>query len=257
MATGIGRGRLGLGLAQRVATGELRSPTASGMPITREEADEMVRAARAANASRQLNRMADFASPLVVRVGIVGAASIAKKNARAIQRSERCALVAVASRTMAKAEAWVAELGFGASCRCVEGYEHLLAAADVDAVYVPLPTSLHLDFVVKAAAAGKHVLVEKPVGRTAAEVRAMVDACRAAGVALLDGTMFVHHARFEQMDRLFADEQFWAPTRVSSAFTFWGDEAARARVPERFRRPRPTEVTNSRSFFFPQMIDSE
>ena len=237
MATGIGRGRLGLGLAQRVATGELRSPTASGMPITQEEADELVRAARAANASRQLNGMADFASPLVVRVGIVGAASIAKKNARAIQRSERCALVAVASRTMAKAEAWVAELGFGASCRCVEGYEHLLAAADVDAVYVPLPTSLHLDFVVKAAAAGKHVLVEKPVGRTAAEVRAMVDACRAAGVALLDGTMFVHHARFEQMDRLFADEQFWAPTRVSSAFTFWGDEAARARVPERFRRP--------------------
>ena len=176
--------------------------------------------------------MADFASPLVVRVGIVGAASIAKKNARAIRRSERCALVAVASRSLAKAEAWVAELGFGASCRCVEGYEHLLAAADVDAVYVPLPTSLHLDFVVKAAAAGKHVLVEKPVGRTAAEVRAMVDACRAAGVALLDGTMFVHHARFEQMDRLFADEQFWAPTRVSSAFTFWGDEAARARVPK-------------------------
>ena len=204
------------------------------MPLTQEEADKLVRAARRRPPSSTAWQVA---SPLVVRVGIVGAASIAKKNARAIQRSERCALVAVASRTMAKAEAWVAELGFGAACRCVEGYEHLLAAADVDAVYVPLPTSLHLDFVVKAAAAGKHVLVEKPVGRTAAEVRAMVDACRAAGVALLDGTMFVHHARFEQMDRLFADEQFWAPTRVSSAFTFWGDEAARARVPERFRRP--------------------
>ena len=173
----------------------------------------------------------DFDSPLTVRVAIVGSASIAKKNALAILRSERCTLVAVASRSLARAQEWCASIGLE-GVRCVEGYESVLADGGVDAVYVPLPTTLHRDFVLKAAAAGKHVLVEKPVGVTAAEVREMVAACRAGGVALLDGTMFVHHARFEQMDRLFADEQFWAPTRVSSAFTFWGDEAARARVPK-------------------------
>lgn len=172
--------------------------------------------------------MADF-SPLVVRVAVVGAASIAKKNARAIERSERCALVAVASRSKEKAEAWVSELGLQASCKCVEGYDALLSDPDVDAVYVPLPTALHLEYVVKAAAAGKHVLVEKPVGRTLAEVRQMVEACRTAGVAFLDGTMFVHHDRFKQMGRLFADSRFWRPTRVSSAFTFCGDEQVRRR----------------------------
>ena len=177
--------------------------------------------------------MADFAgSPLVVRVGVVGAARIAKKNARAIARSSRCALVAVASRSAAKARAWLADIGRdGRGVRVLDGYDALLADDAVDAVYVPLPTSLHVDFVCRAAAAEKHVLVEKPVGRDAAEVRRMVDACRTHGVALLDGTMFVHHDRFKQIDRLFRDDVFWRPQRVSSAFTFAGDAAV--------REPRP------------------
>ena len=62
------------------------------------------------------------ASPLVVRVGVVSAANIAKKNARAILRSERCALVAVASRSLEKARAWRAALGLGDDVECVEGY---------------------------------------------------------------------------------------------------------------------------------------
>jgi len=161
------------------------------------------------------------ASPLVVRVGVVSAANIAKKNARAILRSERCALVAVASRSLEKARAWRAALGLGDDVECVEGYDALLARGDVDAVYVPLPTVLHVDFVKKAAAAGKHVLIEKPVGVDAAEVREIVAACRAAGVALLDGTMFVHHKRFKQIDRLFRD-QTWRPLRVRSTFAFSG-----------------------------------
>ena len=60
-------------------------------------------------------------SPLLVRVGIVSAANIAKKNARAILRSERCALTAVASRSLAKAEAWCVELGLAGKIECVEG----------------------------------------------------------------------------------------------------------------------------------------
>ena len=97
--------------------------------------------------------MADMMSPLVVRVGIAGAASIAKKNARAIARSERCALVALASRSPAKAKAFVDELGL-ANVRLLGSYDALLADGEVDAVYVPLPTTLHLDFVRKCAAAG-------------------------------------------------------------------------------------------------------
>ena len=159
------------------------------------------------------------ASPYTVRIGIMGCASIARKNARAIIRSERCTLVAVASRELPKADAFCDELKLDRSVRRIQGYDALLADKGIDAVYIPLPTKLHKEWVLKAAAAGKHVLVEKPVGVNAQEVQEMIAACRAAGVAFMDGTMLVHHKRSKQIDRLFADTT-WQPKRVTSAFTF-------------------------------------
>ena len=167
------------------------------------------------------------ASPFTLRIGIMGCASIAKKNARAIIRSERCTLVAVASRSLDKAQAFCDELKLDRSVRRMgsgdavgtDSYSHLLVDSNVDAVYIPLPTKLHREWVLRAAAAGKHVLVEKPVGVNAKEVQEMIEACRRANVAFMDGTMFVHHRRFKQIDRLFADTT-WQPKRVTSAFTF-------------------------------------
>jgi len=74
-------------------------------------------------------------------------------------------------------------------------YDELLADPGVDAVYVPLPTGVRKEWVIKAAAAGKHVLVEKPVGCTMADASEMVAACSAGGVLLMDGVMFMHHDR--------------------------------------------------------------
>ena len=159
------------------------------------------------------------ASPFTLRIGIMGCASIAKKNARAIIRSERCTLVAVASRELPKAQAFCDELKLDRSVRRIEGYDALLADKGIDAVYIPLPTKLHKEWVSKAAAAGKHILVEKPVGVDANEVQDMIEGCRRANVAFMDGTMFVHHQRFKQVERLFADTT-WQPKRVTSAFTF-------------------------------------
>ena len=160
------------------------------------------------------------ASPYTLRIGIMGCASIARKNARAIIRSERCTLVAVASRELQKVEAFFDELKLDrSSVRRLEGYNALLLVEGIDAVYIPLPTKLHKEWVLKAAAAGKHILVEKPVGVNATEVQEMIAACRAANVAFMDGTMFVHHQRFKQIDRLFGDST-WQPKRVTSAFTF-------------------------------------
>ena len=167
-------------------------------------------------------------SPYTVRIGIMGCASIAKKNARAIIRSERCTLVAVASRSIHKAEAFCDELKLPPfdyelplhqTVRRLEGYNALFLVEGIDAVYIPLPTKLHKEWVLKAAAAGKHVLVEKPVGVDANEVQEMITACRTNGVAFMDGTMLVHHKRSKQIDRLFADTT-WQPKRVTSAFTF-------------------------------------
>lgn len=65
----------------------------------------------------------------------------------------------------------------------------VLADPRVHAVYIPLPSTLHLEWVRAAAAAGKHVLLEKPAAVNAQELQAMLEACRAAGVQLMDGTM--------------------------------------------------------------------
>ena len=110
------------------------------------------------------------------RFGVLGTANIARKIANAISRSKNASLHAIASRSLDKARAWGAEfsvpVAFGS-------YEELLACPEVDAVYIPLPTSMHLEWSVKAANAGKHVLCEKPVCGNAADMRAIVDACKA------------------------------------------------------------------------------
>ena len=87
------------------------------------------------------------ASPYTVRIGIMGCASIARKNARAIIRSERCTLVAVASRELPKADAFCDELKLDRSVRRIQGYDALLADKGIDAVYIPLPTKLHKEVV--------------------------------------------------------------------------------------------------------------
>ena len=89
-----------------------------------------------------------------------------------------------ASRSLDKAEAWARAHEVP---KAYGSYEALLDDPDIDAVYIPLPTAMHKEWTVKAAAKGKHVLIEKPVGRNAAEAVEMVDACEAAGVQLMDG----------------------------------------------------------------------
>ena len=109
-----------------------------------------------------LAALAIDASPYTVRVGIMGCASIARKNARAIIRSERCTLVAVASRELPKANAFCDELKLPPSVRRIEGYDALLADKAIDAVYIPLPTKLQKEWVSKAAAAGKRPRSDSP-----------------------------------------------------------------------------------------------
>jgi xylose dehydrogenase (NAD/NADP) len=99
-----------------------------------------------------------------VRWGLLSTASIGRVVIEATRQAQHAAFVAVASRDGARARAFADQVGlpdsFGA-------YEELLASDDVDAVYVALPVSLHTEWTVKALHAGKHVLCEKPLARTA------------------------------------------------------------------------------------------
>ena len=104
----------------------------------------------------------------------------------------------------------------------IAGYDAMIGSDDIDALYIPLPTAVRKSYVLKAAAAGKHVLCEKPCGVDASHLQEMIDACASAGVQFMDGVMFMHHRRFELLRRRIADLKF-SPTFMDSAFTFKAD----------------------------------
>jgi D-xylose 1-dehydrogenase (NADP+, D-xylono-1,5-lactone-forming) len=119
-----------------------------------------------------------------LRIGILGAAHIARAFVQGVSPSKRVAVTAVASRDTPKARAFAAEFAIG---RHFGSYEALLGDRDIDAVYIPLPNGLHAQWSIAAARAGKHVLCEKPLAATAEEARAMFRAAREHGVHLVEG----------------------------------------------------------------------
>jgi predicted dehydrogenase len=162
------------------------------------------------------------------RWGILGTANIARKNWQSIRNSGNGRLVAVASRTRERAQQFIDECGsevaFSPAPRPTS-YDELLASPEIDAVYIPLPTGIRKEWVLKAAKAGKHVLCEKPCGSTAAEVAEMLEACRAANVQFMDGVMFMHSARLPAMRATLDDGRSVGQLkRIASQFSFLAPE---------------------------------
>jgi predicted dehydrogenase len=163
------------------------------------------------------------------RWGILGTANIAHKNWKAIRNAENSALVAVASRDRDRARRFIdacqADVPVTPVLAACGSYEELLARDDIDAVYIPLPTSIRKDWVIRAAEAGKHVLCEKPCGVTSAEVRAMLEACRKNRVQFMDGVMFMHSQRLPLLRQVLDDQQsIGAVRRITSQFSFLGPD---------------------------------
>lgn len=123
-----------------------------------------------------------------IRWGVLGYARIAREAViPAIQRSNNSIFHAIASRDTAKLD----ECRNKFNCpKTYATYEELLRDPEVDAVYIPLPNSLHREWTVKAAQHKKHVLCEKPIGLNAAECREMIDVCRENGVMLMEAFMY-------------------------------------------------------------------
>ncbi|WP_153555297.1 Gfo/Idh/MocA family protein [Roseimaritima sediminicola] len=162
------------------------------------------------------------------RWGFLSTAAIARKNWKAIRLSGNGTVSAVASRSRDSAERFIDECSQEVPMApsrpaAVEGYEALIARDDVDAVYIPLPTSMRLEWVLKAAAAGKHVLCEKPIANTVEEARQMIDACREGGVQFMDGVMFSHSRRLDAMKPDIA-KFCGSLRRITTQFTFHGGE---------------------------------
>lgn len=163
------------------------------------------------------------------RWGILSAANIARKNWKAIRRSGNSSITAVASRERAKAQAFIdechAHTPFERKPEACGSYEELLARKDVDAVYIPLPTGIRKEWVLRAAAAGKHILCEKPCGIDSAEVRTMLEACAKHKVQFMDGVMFMHSARLPLLRQVLDDgHSIGDIRRITSQFSFRGSD---------------------------------
>jgi predicted dehydrogenase len=161
------------------------------------------------------------------RWGILGTADIARKNWLGILNSGNGVVAAVASRKLDSAARFIEECQgrapFAVKPRPLGSYAELIAAPDIDAVYVPLPTGLRKEWVVAAAKAGKHVVCEKPCAPTIAELEEMVRACRRHGVQFMDGVMFMHSRRLTAARSALAGS-VGRMRRITTAFTFAADK---------------------------------
>lgn len=164
-----------------------------------------------------------------LRWGILGTARIAQKNWKAIWHSGNSIVTAVASRDVERARRFIAECQagnpFNAAPTALGSYEELLASHDVDAVYIPIPTGMRKEWVLKAAAAGKHILCEKPCGMSVADTREMIDACRRNRVQFMDGVMFMHNPRLDEIRRALDDaKSVGRIRRIASHFSFFSTD---------------------------------
>lgn len=155
-----------------------------------------------------------------IRFAILGTAKIARTVAPKIQSAEGTELLGIASRSEDSAQQFAQEFGIP---RTYSGYAAALDDPDVDAVYVPLPPSMHQEWTEKAAAAGKHILCEKPLARNVSETDRMIAACRKHNVVLLDGVMWYHTARAAAIRSVVDSGQLGELRQLTSVFTFRWD----------------------------------
>lgn len=124
---------------------------------------------------------------------------------------------AIASRTQSKAAAAAEELGIP---KAYGSYEALLADPTIEAVYIPLPNHLHLEWTLAAAAAGKHVLCEKPLALSSTDARRMIDASNQAGVLLMEAFMYRLHPLWQEVRRLIGAGTIGELVALQSFFSY-------------------------------------
>lgn len=164
----------------------------------------------------------------VVRWGVLGHSQIGRVCVvPAIQTSPNGQVVALASRSPDRARDFVAQQQIP---RLYDTYEALLTDPDIEVVYIPLPNHLHHNWTLRALAAGKHVLCEKPLAVTTTEAQAMAIAAQESGCLLMEALMYRFHPRTRYLKQLLGDGAIGAPRFIRTAFTFTVDDAANVRL---------------------------
>lgn len=153
-----------------------------------------------------------------VRWGVLGAARFAREHmAPAIHAAEGAEFAALATSDPAKAE------GFRAFCPTLavhDSYDALLADPSIDAVYIPLPNHLHVEWTLKTLAAGKHVLTEKPIAMKAREIDQIIAARDRAGLLAAEAYMIVHHPQWQRAKAWFEAGEIGELVHADVAFSY-------------------------------------
>lgn len=153
-----------------------------------------------------------------IRWGILGASRFALgEMAPAINAARGHVLAALASRTPEKAAPFAA---LAPGLRVHDSYDALLVDPDIDAVYVPLPHTMHIEWGIKALEAGKHVLVEKPVAMHADQIAPLIAARDRTGLQAAEAYMIVHHPQWQAARTLIADGAIGTLRHVEGVFTY-------------------------------------
>jgi len=164
---------------------------------------------------------------VAVQWGIMSTARINSQFLAGARLAQDVEIVAVASRERHSAERYAREQSIE---RAHAGYEALLADSDVEAVYISLPNSLHLEWTVRALQAGKHVLCEKPLGRRAADVDAAFDVAQREGRLLMEAFMYRHNPQTLRLTELVAAGAVGRLRLVRAAFSFAAADGADIRL---------------------------
>ena len=153
-----------------------------------------------------------------IRWGILGAANFALTDmAPAIHGAAGSVLAALATRSEAKADPFRA---LAPGLRVFDDYDALLADPEIDAVYVPLPNALHVEWTKKALHAGKHVLTEKPIAMVASEIDELIALRDQTGLLAAEAYMIVHHAQWQRAKALLAEGAIGDLVHVHGLFSY-------------------------------------
>jgi predicted dehydrogenase len=152
-----------------------------------------------------------------MRLGILSTADINRKVIPGAHASEKVELVAVASRELARAEEYAATWEIA---RAYGSYEALLEDDEVDAVYIPLPNTMHREWSIRSLEAGKHVICEKPFSRRTEDVEAAFDAAERTGRLLTEAFMYRHNPQTARLSELVRDGAIGELRVVRSAFSY-------------------------------------
>jgi predicted dehydrogenase len=162
-----------------------------------------------------------------VRWGIISTANIARGQFLPGLRAAGGVPAAVAGRDLGRAQAWAEQHGVD---RAVAGYQALIDDPDIDALYVPLPNSLHAGWTIKALRAGKPVLCEKPLCGTLAEAEQVLAVAGETGTLLWEAFVFPFHAQFAAVQKLLADGAIGELLEIQSDFHFMVGNPANIRL---------------------------